>query len=106
MSNETVEALKAARALIDTPEKWTKEACVRDAAGYSVHNKDDDAVCFCIVGALHRGSAPAYVDNLLRHELPPEHVGSLYVFNDDPATTHADVMALFDRAIARAEREA
>lgn len=92
------DTLRAARALIDTPEKWCKGAarigCRR-----------------CIVGALLDvagyprtemriyGPARNVLHDLVRaqgHEV-------IDWWNDDPATTHADVLALFDRAIARAE---
>jgi hypothetical protein len=36
--------------------------------------------------------------------LSDPHINSIADFNDDPTTTHADVMAFYDRAIAEAER--
>ncbi|MEL6388391.1 MAG: hypothetical protein AAFR00_13655 [Pseudomonadota bacterium] len=41
---------------------------------------------------------------LLVQALPGE-LASVVSFNDDPDTTHADILALFDRAIAAAEAE-
>ena len=97
--------LIAAKALIDTPEKWRK-------GDYGSVN-----TCMCALGACraaiygtteynHRAdwhgddTAAAHA---LNAALPVS--GSMFGvsdFNDAPETTHADVMALFDRAIAAA----
>lgn len=96
----TLEVLRAARALVDTPEKWTQGVYATDSDGNTVPPEDDDAVCFCLSGALWHadpdGPWGAY-----------EAVGvavrrNVIAFNDDEATTHADVLAGLDRAIAEA----
>lgn len=81
--------LIAARALIDTPEKWCK--------GYM----RDDAGRFCAVGAC------AEIDGGIRtimalHETRKTNGWMLSAFNDAPTTTHADIMSLFQRAIDNA----
>jgi len=97
--------LIAARALIDTPEKWRKG----EAAYWSAP--------FCALGACsHVASGgnvfePRRMNGMrraLRMSLPDgpgeeEFDFPTTRFNDDPDTTHADVLALFDRAIASAE---
>lgn len=96
------ENLIAAKALIDTPEKWGKGAFISGSSG-----------CLCVLGALGvaaRSDAYAwnYQDaNALLSVLPfkASSETSLAKFNDDPRTTHADVMALFDRAIAASTKE-
>ena len=40
----TVEVLRAARALIDTPEKWTQYTYARDVNGADCDERDDEAV--------------------------------------------------------------
>lgn len=101
--------LRAVRAVIDTPEKWTKGAFARkvngDPGSYS------EAVCFCILGAIRVAlSNNRFLRTDLRNHLrvalpnPIEH-DALDDFNDAPSTTHADVMALFDVAIKKAEEE-
>lgn len=91
--------LIAARALIDTPEKWGKE------------HYEPRPGCFCVSGALAKvyGVDP----NPQNCEAGPEY-RALYAavpngpwsgpvnYNDHPDTTHADIMALFDRAIEAA----
>ena len=111
MSTATAETLRAARALIDAPEKWTRGFYARDTHGVLVYPTSRDAVCFCIQGALRRVVASdgftrltedaenAISRALLRSNWemnPPD-------FNDDPETTHADVLAAFDCAIAAEE---
>ena len=97
----TKEVLIQARALI--LKGWTQEAFARDADGEPVSAKDPDACSWCVVGAV----VAAYPDwdNLSKglwdflgrfvdEPCPDE-------FNDLPETTQTDVLALFDRAIAR-----
>lgn len=108
MTSTIKEHLIAARALIDTPEKWSKD--IRGGSS-----------CYCAIIATNRiagGMNEAKEAGLWRalydalpfvpdqpmirrgHDWSGVEVGD---FNDDPTTTHADIMALFDRAIAAQE---
>lgn len=92
------ETLIAARALIDTPEKWIKSF-------YSNHRGG-----FCALGAVTEvidcPSAYRNCRSALQGALPvlpwitSREFGSVGFFNDHRNTTHSDIMALFDRAIA------
>ncbi len=86
------ENLIAAKALIDTPEKWGKGAY------------EPSPGCFCILGALFEASGrqTAYGApyDAIERQLPWGNKSGIVKFNDAPETTHADIMALFDRAIA------
>lgn len=91
--------LIAARALIDTPEKWCRDR------GHAVAYKWfglREVHSYCIIAALHIGipdrEASYRAEAALRADTP-----WLVNFNGKPTTTHADIMALFDRAIAAAE---
>lgn len=77
-----------AKALIDTPEKWLQGALKRNG-------------CFCAMGAglETRNDEVLFA---LQHHLPNPAWDTIPGFNDAPTTTHADIMALFDRAIAAA----
>lgn len=99
--------LRAAKALTDTPAKWTQHEFARNKDDIFVSALDPDACCFCINGAIIRASRNVRSDTLkalLRKALskPWE---TITKFNDHPDTTHTDVMAFFDRAIALAEAE-
>lgn len=106
----TVQILKDARALIADEKNWTQDSFARDSGGLPIDPTNDDAVCFCAIGALARavgsnpdGELPA--ENFLVSEmLEWDARDSIPDFNDNH--THADILSLFDRAIARAESEA
>ena len=99
-----VETLRAARALVDTPEKWLQGA-FRDGQKR------------CIAGALRDVSPVLITDSNRSYELfamsdDPAYRTLLCVtgspvtlseWNDTSGRTHADVLAAFDRAIKAAE---
>ena len=96
------QVLREAKELIGTPEKWCKFAL------------QDDGGAFCMIGAhnmalygtysspaeLHPLDGPTY--RLLSGQCGDRTVAD---FNNHHSTTHADVMAAFDRAIALAEKD-
>lgn len=107
--------LRDARALIDTPGKWTQYTYARTALGTKTDASSPRAVCYCASGAINRvesrisvpfeDKAPAAkrARKYLSAAIPGSilHVPS---FNDRSNTTHDDIMALFDRAILSAEK--
>ena len=102
--NELV-TLIAARALIATPEAWIQGRFAQDANGVPVGPFDEWACKFCTVGAITCASGEPLTEtraSILRAHLPKP-FDNLVNFNDHPDTTHADVLALFDRAIASEE---
>jgi hypothetical protein len=110
-----LEILKAGRAVIADPTRWTQGVWVRDAQGVSL---DDDvmseaAACFCSDGALYRAvgyaasnAAPAEYGSAY-HELNVtvnelEGISDIIGYND--SHTHAEVLAVWDATIARLEK--
>ena len=106
-----LDVLKAARELISDPAKWTK-------GGYAFAGeaptdiKDPAATCFCTLGAVARVSDLSTSDVVGEQLLitlggDPEFEDATIVvgdeWNDDPKRTHAEVLDLFDRTIARLE---
>lgn len=95
---DAIALLKRAKETISDEEKWTKnQAFLLDDFGVKV--------AFCSHGALRHcmGNKPnafavaeMFLDSV-------SEVGFIE-FNDDPNTTHADVMNLFDSAIAHGQR--
>lgn len=102
---KTSEILKAAKERIGTPDKWHKGQW---AKGASLNDLRDgsDAPC-CAEGALHwvksdpRRQREAI--DILNRLATAKGFGGTLNFNDHSAITHADIMALFDSAIAEAE---
>lgn len=101
---DVIETLKKARDLIAREGGWTQGAYARDAAG-SACSIGANAQCFCTLGALRlasdgdrdlaRAAAAALRD---RHSM-------VWIddWNDTPGRTQAEVVALFDAAIAAEE---
>lgn len=103
--------LKAARARIDTPEKWCQKSFGIDARGSVVFSTDLHTVAcrVCAGGAMICASPVEYCMGRLSilpgwrflqavlGETP------VAIFND--THTHAEVLALFDKAIALSESE-
>jgi hypothetical protein len=99
--SQLAEDLKAAKALIADEAKWTRRTF-------------EEGGCFCALGAVAEAvkfdpwsnwshDPRAWNCKLaLEAETPDRDVPA---FNDHPRTTHADVLALFDRAIAAAEAQ-
>lgn len=95
--------LIAARAFIDTPDKWTKNALSKDASGRNTRYPGGPAVCFCTLGALRQVNNNFNREMTLMGKLAAHVPGDSFDpvgYNDDFETTHADVLALFDKAIA------
>lgn len=95
------EILRKARALIDTPEKLARGVYARDAKGKAVPPYSPDAVCYCVVGAIMR--VGGFGDRIAAGiaALTRAVIGPVPTWND--VSTHAEILAGFDRAIALAE---
>lgn len=97
------EVLIAAKALIDTPEKWTQGKYAIDAQGIDCNPTSSMAVCRCSQGALL-----AVFEGYSRIQLTITSVGRYLgrAVDDDgdyigfqDTHTHPEVMAMWDRAI-------
>lgn len=106
-----LEDLKAIRELLSVPERWTQGTGARNELGYKVAISNDQAVCWCIDGAAvkvtTRGGGGG--GSILRYEALVQAFAYIHPdfvwWNDAPERTHAEVLALLDKAIdiARAE---
>jgi hypothetical protein len=96
--------LRAARKFIETPDKWCKGALGMDHGGKPLKSYElGRADRLCGIGAC-RKTAFSLPISMLRRALPAG-FKAIDVYNDAPTTTHADILALFDRAIELAEKE-
>ena len=86
----TRDILIKARGLIDEPEKWCKGAS-KKGESLCAHNAVNKAAPRRVIGQRRIGfrSAIKALGGTTK----------LINFNDHPDTTHADIMALFDRVI-------
>ncbi len=99
-----LETLRAARQLISDPAKWTQGEMARDADGNGISANNDLATCYCSFGAIqfvNKESTQIAASRHLDHLCLSKFGISVDVFND--THTHAEVLALFDAAIAELE---
>lgn len=107
----TLEILKGARELIAKPEHWTQGTYARDAAGRVAYWADEDACQFCALGAIGKASRKnvwslelAFVRAVLVAAIPDSvSIEERYVPTFNDSHSHAEVLALFDKAIASEE---
>src|SRR5262245_63957273 len=94
--DEINQALIKARALIDLPDAWCK--------GIAYKYRQQEVVARCAQSALTDASTSrakrAAWQFMTEYVLRSHGLASIANFNDLAKTTHADVLALFDRAIA------
>ncbi|MES2055782.1 MAG: hypothetical protein V4564_07590 [Pseudomonadota bacterium] len=108
--------LRAARAVIEKPEAWTRRAYAKTANNRQTRSPlSENAVRFCVLGAICRAvGEPDYgmgrssrASSFLLGFVPLNRrtsvLAGIVAFNDRKSTTHVDILALFDRAIAAAE---
>jgi hypothetical protein len=99
--------LTAARALISHPAHWIKKTSGKTADGKPDNSTNlSEAVCFCALGAVWRAGgdsrsscAEIILGKIVRATTRFDNPVS---FNDNPSTTHADVLRVFDLAVAAA----
>lgn len=99
---KTSEILIEARKKIEKPENWTTKVFARDKYGVNVPCREDNAVCFCTLGALRRTCWKDHNFKWPSHHaevaLEMQMEFTIAHFNDNH--THAEVLAAWDRAIA------
>lgn len=107
---QLLDDLKAARALISEPERWTKGVGARDWGGNCVTSDSKSAHSFCLDGACFRttrGNAQVARYETLSAAIQAQFSGiqgrTFWCWNDLATTRHEDVLAVLDRAIAAEE---
>ena len=102
-----LDVLKAARVRITEPEHWTQGAFARDAGGAEVLLANDvNATCWCAAGAVSvsAGLFGRVLYESAIKELRRTITGSGFAIGDyNDEHTHAEVLAVFDKAINRLE---
>lgn len=92
--------LRAIRALLQDPNRWTKGLHARDAADLPALPSSVHAVRWCLVGAIQKVSeGDRDREAQLLNRFWSVHCGYLSIFNDHHLTTHAEVLNLIDRVI-------
>lgn len=91
--------LRKARDLITDPAHWTQGESARNQYGEMVYPNSNTAVCWCAAGAISRAAyTEEYSDQCAAERLLNACcAGDFINYND--SHTHAEVLALFDKAI-------
>ena len=109
MSTQTttylLDILKGTREILSDPARWTQNAWARNAKGQEAYPFDEEAVAFCLDGAIVRASGEDHSTktwNALMEvsQYTGPGIVSATNWNDEPERVHADVLAVLDRAIA------
>jgi len=101
-----VENLKAARAKIADPADWIQCHYAKNNTGDSICGDEPGATCFCSAGAIQAVRNTACEEETREYEILKEvaiELGSPGVPSYNDSHSHAEVMAMWDKAIARAE---
>lgn len=106
----TLDILKAARAKV--AQGWTQGESARDAYGKPRAATAQDAVCWCVIGAIDsvvwpnfqpRSEPIAVIRKAIGLESPWMPITSLADWNDAKTRTQAEILAAFDKAIVAEE---
>ena len=98
------EILRSVRVKLTTPECWMQHHNAVDEFGDSVHPADPTAACWCLEGAIysHRDANRVRALGIVLDVLEEDGELEAFEWNDDPDRTHAEVLDLLDRSIAKA----
>lgn len=103
----TVETLRAARELIADPEHWCQGVAARSRKGREVKPTSRAAIAWCAIGACRRIAAGRDFDGaFLALDRVAAGAGASGVSTLNDHRTHAEVLAMFDRAIENEEGKA
>ncbi len=87
---------------------WCQGVNARDAQGEPTLAEYSGAVQFCVMGALIAVCGhycPVHLSLFCRTLQGRDHPWTVNAYNDHPSRTQEEVLALFDKAIALAEKE-
>lgn len=111
MLSHAAETLERARAKIEVPSKLYQGPYMYQAANGSRGSSGDPIAAYSVIGAIRIQSKDGQDDvaaNIALDRLLAEahtHHNTVTRWSDDPATTHAEILAAFDRAIASLRSE-
>ncbi len=94
------------RKTLEPPQAWAKGVLSETNAQQCCSPRDCDAVCWCLLGGIYKNCDridEEVVYDFVAEFLPREYLNSIPSFNDDSKTTHEDVLAILDKAIAKAQ---
>ncbi|PZO78472.1 MAG: hypothetical protein DI629_12305 [Mesorhizobium amorphae] len=108
MTMTTHEVLVKARELIATPENWTQQAYARAEDGFELGQGFDARACkWCALGAIEAVTGCEIDDGIAwEAQVVLNRFAGMAPDGFNDRHTHADVLSLYDRAIASTQEEA
>lgn len=110
-TSESKAAFESMKATLKDPSHWTKGHFAGDAQNDMVLVMDESAVCFCLAGALLKHESILNLNDrcpkawrIMRNAAVMRGYLTIPDFNDDPETTHQDVLNFLDECIAEASK--
>lgn len=100
----TKEVLIKAKQLVE--KGWTRNVLARNAAGEPVFSNSPEACAFCVAGAIEHAQGDDPDAGMEAFAVMHDSLGNVSItdFNDAATTTHADILAAFDRAIQECDK--
>lgn len=103
-----LESLRKIKELFSDPERWIKYAFAKDKNYNITKPLSEDAYCFCLTGAIdyickdtddiyYQGHS--YLRLIFSITVGKEYGNSIINWNDNPNTTHNDLLNLIDKTI-------
>lgn len=108
----TKEILIQVRSLLDSPANWTQGVFARNNRGLECPPNSEEAVCWCLIGSLHKVS-PGNTDKDIRRRITALEALRVSIGPKDPAyvasfndtVQHSDVINLLDSTIENLSEE-
>lgn len=98
--NRTLSQLQRARRLLARPEGWTQGSYARDGRGATVDSHCAEATSFCASGAIYASQDDLTGSIQARTVIYRIISDDIEVWNDANGRSQADIVRVFDRAIA------
>lgn len=96
--------IKQIKELISTSDKWCKGVYAKNKAGRDCLVSDKKACSFCLSGAAQAIKDKMTLWHILTKEVKLLGYFDIVSYNDDPKTTHSDVMNFLDMVAKKYEK--
>lgn len=99
------EILSAAADLIEQPGKWTQGEYAKDGRGRGCYGFDEQAQCFCLLGAIQKVTGEEDTYELRKHVRRVVGNRAINNWNDASGRTQAEVVAALRQAAEKAREQ-
>lgn len=101
------EILEGVLEVLSNPERWNKGEYARTSDGTLTLGYDPRAVTYCLVGAIQKVTGGCLYDfsSLVDRLADLSNTPDVTDYNDDPKTTHEDIVLLLKNAIYQASED-